>query len=143
MTIYEKLEARLQHHKTRAEAIQFVLDELRETATTTAKARLNGRLEAAATLRKAAKNEQRTTRSARRAKLKSTKPKPRKGAFIQAALAALAEAKSPLATEELREAIEADLGVPIRGEGFGSLIRYGYAKLTKDGYVATGKAWGG
>lgn len=64
-----------------------------------------------------------------------------KGDFRDAALYVLHQAKSPLSTTELRERMEDRLARKLghSSAGFGSLVRYGYAKLTSEGYVGTGK----
>jgi len=61
------------------------------------------------------------------------------GEFARAAVEILNQAKTPLVTDEFRRRLEAQLGVKVGAAGFGSLTRYGYARITKDGYVGTGK----
>lgn len=63
----------------------------------------------------------------------------KKHAYTKAALAILKQTKTPLSPAMLKQRMEAHLGYKIRTQGFGALVRYGYAKLTDAGYVATGK----
>jgi hypothetical protein len=71
---------------------------------------------------------------------RTAKATPTKGALRDAALGVLSHAKAPLLKQDFRARIEERLGRKIGAAGFGSLVRYGYAKLTSEGYVGTGKA---
>lgn len=126
----DRLRQKAAAYQRKAEGLLLAAEELESDGTEKAKASLNGKLDSAIKLRRAIKHH----------RPKKQPLKREKGALVAAALYVLNQAKSPLSTDELRSRIEEKLGEKIGAAGFGSLVRYGYARQTKDGYVGTGKA---
>jgi hypothetical protein len=144
-TMIDKLRQLAQQKLAEGAALNLAADTLEQNGHVRAQGSLNGHLAKAIAIRRGRGRPKTKLQADFDDAVAATKPPTKKlasprGAYRDAALAVLHQAKVPLSKAELHTRIQEYLGTPRTAAGFGSLVRYGYMKATKAGYVATGKA---